>query len=169
MKHILKLVLLLAAASNLHADGPLEREFNQLNDERDKAIAAATDPIERKYLTSLEQLLRRATQANDLQTALKAREAMALSPITDAPSIKGTKWTWITVLNTSKIVFNPDGKFLNEQWPNFNGRWAQNGNKVQLRYEIQGKNTIIDLNFDKFKKTFVGKDPSGAVTMAAIK
>ena len=49
------------------------REMKVLQDQREKAIADATEPINRRYSASLEQLLRRAMQNNDLDTANKIR------------------------------------------------------------------------------------------------
>lgn len=62
--------------TTLSAETPFEREFKQLRDQREKSVAAAVDPINRRYQASLEQLLRRATQGNDLDTAVKIRKEM---------------------------------------------------------------------------------------------
>ena len=43
------------------------RELKRLQDERDKGMAAAVEPVKRRYLSALEPLLRRATQMNDLE------------------------------------------------------------------------------------------------------
>ena len=91
---ILFATLALAPASPIRAESPFEREFNQLRDQRDKTFAAAVEPINRKYQASLDQLLRRATQGNDLETALKIKEAMTqVSPgaaTSAAPSSEAT-------------------------------------------------------------------------------
>jgi hypothetical protein len=57
----------------LGADAPLQRELKQLQEDRQKALAAAAEPVNRRYEASLQQLLRRAMQSNDLDTAVKIR------------------------------------------------------------------------------------------------
>lgn len=63
-------ILLLASAA---AQTDSARELKQLQDQREKAISAATDPINRRYTATLEQLLRRAVQSNDTETANRIR------------------------------------------------------------------------------------------------
>ena len=59
------------AASPLYAESPFERELATLTQQRDKDIAAATEPITRRYRASLEQLLRKATQDGDFDAGQK--------------------------------------------------------------------------------------------------
>ena len=71
------LILLTAfATSRLFAESPMERELKLLQEQRDKAIASASEPINRKFQASLEQLLHRAMQTNDLDGALKIKQQM---------------------------------------------------------------------------------------------
>jgi hypothetical protein len=63
-------ILLLASAAG---QTDTARELKQLQDQRDKAISTAAEPINRRYAASLEQLLRRAIQTSDLDTANKIR------------------------------------------------------------------------------------------------
>lgn len=65
------------AVSAVAADSPFERDLKQLTEQREKALATAVDPINRRYQASLDQLLQRATQAKDLDAAVKIREALA--------------------------------------------------------------------------------------------
>ena len=69
-------VFLMITASVL-AESPFERELSQLGAQREREIGVAMEPINRRYKESLELLLRRATQANDLDAALKIRETIA--------------------------------------------------------------------------------------------
>ena len=62
------------------ADSAFERDVKQLSKQRDKEIEAAVEPINRRYQAALEQLLRRATQANDLDSAIKIKAALAAIP-----------------------------------------------------------------------------------------
>ncbi len=111
MKTPLVLAMILCVSGfALSADNDMERELKQLKEQRTKAAAAAMEPINRRYQTALEQLLRRATQANDLDLALKikgeiqtlASEAAAppaidftLTPIEKA--VAGTRWQFGTI------------------------------------------------------------------------
>src|SRR5205814_733581 len=51
----------LTIATPLHAESAFERELIQLREQRDRSIAAANEPIQRRYQASLDNLLRRAT------------------------------------------------------------------------------------------------------------
>jgi len=55
----------------LRAQTPNEREFNQLRAERDKAAAAALEPINRRYQDGLVRLARRAAVEPDLARAIQ--------------------------------------------------------------------------------------------------
>ena len=86
MKYTIVATLIVASIPCLHAESLFERELKQLRDQRDKAVAAAAEPINRRYQASLEQLLRRATQGNDLETALKIKQEMG-NPAATTPAI----------------------------------------------------------------------------------
>ena len=124
--------LLLITVTSLFAESTFERELSQLNAQRSQAAAAATAPIERRYKEALEALLRRATQANDLDSAIKIRQAMG-EPPDSAPAsdpakvaltkrglenrLEKTKWEALTVdwlmkmsFQKGKIIHNPNAK-----------------------------------------------------------
>ena len=69
-------VLLVLSAVGL-TESIYERELIQIAGQRDQALAAVAEPVNRRYKENLEALLRRATQANDLDAALKIRQAIA--------------------------------------------------------------------------------------------
>jgi len=50
--------------------------MHQLQDDYNKAVTAATEPLTRRYQASLEQLLKRATQAKDTENAAKIQEQL---------------------------------------------------------------------------------------------
>ena len=100
-------IILLTALGR--AQTQFEGELVKLKHEHDKALAAATAPIDKKYLAALEDLLRRATKTNDLDAALKIRSALEAfnserSAAIDPSQIKtkhalgkallGTKWSF---------------------------------------------------------------------------
>lgn len=121
MKSILIPLILISAASSAFAETVAARELQQVQEQRQKAVVAAVDPITRRYQTSLEQLLRRATLANDLDTALKIKTELetlgaasptssatttTTAPVTTPPEtgstnkaplevfLSGTRWEW---------------------------------------------------------------------------
>ena len=75
---IIFILITFSVSAALYAT-PFEQELAQLQEQRAKALATASDPINRRYAVSLEQLLRRATQANDLDSAIKMVEGTARS------------------------------------------------------------------------------------------
>lgn len=78
-------VLLCALVSASYGQSAYERELNQLIEQRDKAIAAASAPITARFKTSAEQLLKRATQSGDLDAANKIKAVLG-----DSASASGT-------------------------------------------------------------------------------
>lgn len=109
MKHSITfsiVVAILASASSTFAQSLFERDLQQLKDQRDKAITAATDPINRRYKAALEQLISHATQAKDLEAAVKAK-----TELTDlATVLPGTSWLWGGT-ESMKFSFLPGGRF----------------------------------------------------------
>jgi hypothetical protein len=97
------LFLCIALPSIAAAQNQFERELAQLRDQRDKAAKAATEPIDRRYKAALEQTLRRAMQANDLEAAVKIKAALSLvgaegaddnSTATLQLLMEGSRWEW---------------------------------------------------------------------------
>jgi hypothetical protein len=73
---------------NAPLPGQFEPEITQLREQHDEAIAAASEPINRRYQSSLEQTLQRAMQSNDLDAVAEIKTALAeLSP--NAPTGAG--------------------------------------------------------------------------------
>ncbi len=93
----------------LRAGTPLEQELKALQQQREKAEAAAIDPIERRYQESLEQMLRRALQAKDLEGSVKIQEAISILPKEAAKQLAGT-WTLLASTGyTATLTFRADG------------------------------------------------------------
>ena len=91
-------------ASSLQAETPFEREYKLLRDQRDKAIAAAIDPINRRHQASLDQLLRRATQGNDLETALKIKQELGAAAASVAVTPQPTAQTTGNKIKTKREI-----------------------------------------------------------------
>ena len=144
----MKLQYLIAATlffvQPIRAATEAEREFDRLTQERDKALASAAEPINRRYQSALDALLKKATQANDLSTALKIKEATdrLATVIPNASSrpnseLLGT-WRVHNLATGVKATYdiNPDNTF------NTNGRrtgtWEVKKGQLILHYEPRG-------------------------------
>ena len=141
MKHLAILLTLSGLSLPLHA-GPNEADFAQLKDLREQALSAASQPINQMYRASLEQLLRRATQDDDTETAAKIKfELQALAEAPAAPpamtpeasrlrvQLRGTEWR----LSPSKtFTLHEDGS-TSSSWHDRHGKWKVLGpNLVEL-------------------------------------
>jgi hypothetical protein len=142
-------LLLLASAAVVHAQSSYERELAQLKEQRDQAKAAVVEPIERRYQTALEQLLKRATQGNDLDAALKIKEELEKFPSSSDP--RNTPLELIGVWEVSDKVtkggalreFKPGGKLVSTDPPG--GRWSINGNKLVVMFADPKEVDTFDL------------------------
>ncbi len=99
-RHFVIALLLFSLAGLCRGESDFERELKQLLDQRDKARAAAVAPIDAKFKVAAEQLLRRATQLGDLDSANKIKGALdgnvPLEAAKTTSNLKkqlvGTKW-----------------------------------------------------------------------------
>lgn len=88
---------LLLTTAGVHAQSTYQRELAQLLDQRDKAIASATAPIQARFKQQAELLLQRAKQNND---AAAVAEIQAVVSGEQEPGVvrdlkrqlNGTKW-----------------------------------------------------------------------------
>lgn len=154
---------LIAVTGSTFAESDSAQEFKRLDEEHQKAITAAIEPINRRYQESLEQLLRKATQANDLDTAVRIKEvigtlaqsAPSRNKSSDAvsSSILG-EWYWGEPKNW--MLFYPNGK------SSMAGK--------QHQWEVLSDGTVIvknpsgekaTLHFDAAFKTFTGINFNG--------
>lgn len=91
------------------AQTPHRLELDRAQRDYETATKQALDPVKRRYADTLQQLLRRATAANDLDTAVRIQEALAqLGPASLDARLVGTKWT-----------FPVKGKPREQQWMEF--------------------------------------------------
>jgi len=80
-QNTMKLILLsvcavVAAFQPLLADSETEQELARLADQHDKALAAATGPIDQLYRSTLDLLLQKANQAEDAASVAKIKAAI---------------------------------------------------------------------------------------------
>jgi hypothetical protein len=128
-RYLLIVVFTLACAvRSALAESEVEKELGKLRDNRHKALASVSEPIERVYTLALEELLRRAMQANDLEGAVKIRAELKGRGVNSAASLAGeapavvkagkisaetlTKTPWAFAVPSIKFndvwTFNPD-------------------------------------------------------------
>jgi hypothetical protein len=155
MKAAQILFILVAMAAHANAESPFVREMTQLQQQRDAALG--------NYRTGLEALLRRASQANDLQAVglLRAELEKAGGPAAAAvaPSsqpanaaavdvltsrLVNTKWVWF---GRETLTLLPDGK---AEWSTGKQIWPWKVTSVGRR-TIEGVNMARN---NKFTITF---------------
>lgn len=158
-------IIPLIAAASTFAQAPLGREFTQLQEQQGKAVAAALEPVNWRYQTALEALLRRATQGNDLQTANLVNEELrklgvatggapvpktAVSAEGFEKALIGTKWFWF---GAEPITFMEGGK---AQWKESAASWPWKVKNRGLRV-VEGENlnnkAKWTITFDRDLKT----------------
>jgi hypothetical protein len=74
-RFLVGLLIVVALAARAFAQSYSD-DFTKLREQQQKSIQAAVEPINRRYVEALEQLLHKATQAGDLTTALAVREEL---------------------------------------------------------------------------------------------
>ena len=181
MKYVSAILLLLSAIVQLRAQAPFERDFNTLREQRDKAAAAAMDPINRRYQAGLEQLFRRATQGSDLDTALKAKAELQALSATTAPAGVTVRTTPVetsgvtpktvipTKVRSSNLVLSPEAMPWEQavQWCVANrvqmlsyATWADEKNRDKLNAEIGKSGVWVGLSYDFDQKVWLDLDGS---------
>jgi hypothetical protein len=151
------LVLAALAAFTFQASaqtGTYKSEYERLQKDYEAATKQALDPVKKRHADALQQLVRKATQAGDLETAVKAKEALEqLVTVRTASARNATtgaskRATLMAILSSSKWgvfdtptqkridtqVFNQDGTCAGR----FNGKWEViSGDAVQINANAQ--------------------------------
>ncbi len=163
----------LAIAAPAGADSAFEREFAQLKEQREAARAAALEPIERRYQAALEQLLRRATQGSDLDTAVKVKEELDNFPSSSDPRNTPLELIGLWALGhpgeTARLPreIKPNGKFISETPPG--GKWTINGNKLILTYNDPKFVDTYELPIRNHQLTGVNKQKQTVILYKDVK
>jgi hypothetical protein len=150
------------------AETDLARELKQVHEQREKAIAAAVEPINQKYKVTLEQMLRRVTQATDLDTAVAIKEELShLSggTTTDvhtelAHALTNGAWTWFGGGMRTSMVFNSDGSVTNKDW-GFAAKWSITGLRTVAIVPSKDGRVPAILKFDNTITSFTARDFNG--------
>ena len=164
MRSLITTSLVLLIVLHAVAESPYERDLNQLKGQRDKALTAATDPINRRYKESLDDLLRRATQASDLDAATKIKEEINQLGIASPVSISSftekllkQAWTWTSSPGSrAKLEFTRDGNVIHAGWKD--AKWAA---KPPNTLVITMGNAKATLKFNEAMTAFEGTDFGG--------
>ena len=138
--------VILTSTCLLCAQSLYEDNLKRLTEEHDQAVAAAVEPINRRYQAALEQLLERAIRNKDLEAAVKIKTKLAaLTPPSSAPWRKPanaeelkrflTGTTWKNNKAGDTLTFLPDGIFR-----------QQSGNTAP--WNTTGANTFKLWNYD---------------------
>ena len=152
-----KTLILIAALASilvfpLHAQSDALRELKRLQDQREAALDAAAEPINRKFGEALEPLLRRAIQTSDLEAATKIKLAQ------HAVTLANGLWTLRTdggYVGTRR--FNHDGSWIGEDGGK--GYWSIEGDKLVLK----NSNGVLDtLSIPGTDNRARGKNDKGA-------
>lgn len=162
------IIIFVLISTVVWAETSFERELAQLKDQHEKAIAAAVEPINRRHQSSLEQLLRRATQANDLAAANKIKAEIdgsadvavssgetVTSPNAVRKALVGA-WNWESKKVKSWGTFMPDGHF-NMDTSSYLVKIGSKGTVTFMRQDQ--KKATVRLNLDL--KSFTGTDFDG--------
>ena len=126
MKKILMIACwLMFCQSFAIAQSAFDKELATLSTQRSDAILKALKPINDQYRVALEAMLKRATQAGELDSALKIREELKNAPANEVVTsnisittegiklksrLVGSSWLWGNPPQ-SKFTFLANGKF----------------------------------------------------------
>ncbi len=128
MKTNLPTIIFLALVTkSFSADSQSANDLRQLKADRDKAIAESMAPINRRYQAGLEQLLRRATQANDLEAALKIKQEIDQI----SPTVHTIVGTWHFENNVREFRADGTVAFAGSKGKN---SWKAYDDKIVLTY-----------------------------------
>ena len=149
------LLMIFGMISPLSGQTAFETELSLLQQRRDKALAAAVDPIDRRYEIALEALLKKATQAGDLDAALKLREM--LKEVTPAAPVQETaeqllkkgEWTWFSGAKPhGTIKFLDDNKMKKTEGLYFLGSWKMTGLRKFEIHDVSGNHWTFEFNME---------------------
>lgn len=126
MKFIGLLIYSTVLSSAFCAESAFEREGKQLKEQRDKALAASNQQINARYKEALQLLLRRATDGNDLELALKLKKELENLSLFDSD--------WGNPADAGYLTFHADGS-ASSSW-GLKGTWKYEGDyKLTIKFD----------------------------------
>lgn len=180
MKKLVLATLAALTASAFAQSGTYKSDYERLQRDYEAATAQALDPVKKRHADALQQLIRKATQASDLETAVKAKESLdqlfppkqatgnattgASKRAALAANLTSSKWAVFDTPTQKRIdtqVFNVDGTCAGR----LNGRWeAVSDDEVKIYANSQtyagtmnGSGTQID--FTRINRTMRKEKP----------
>jgi hypothetical protein len=139
------LIGITSTATLLSGNSPYESDLRQLEQQHAAAVATAVEALNRRYQADLEQLLKRATQNNDLDAAIKINNALAKLGVTApvAPSRNSPIGTWRFEIGRKSYVrtFHEDGTITGDSFTGA-GTWKLTGDKIFISYPDKGQATL---------------------------
>ncbi|RYD31808.1 MAG: hypothetical protein EOP87_14015 [Verrucomicrobiaceae bacterium] len=124
----------------------LSDDIERLQMARDEAVAKATAPIDKKFRESLEALMKRATQAGDLEAANAIKAKIEELRPKGVEVLEGT--TWASKNHNTVIHFKKGGKMI-EEWsggPSENSWKRVSPKEVKVTSKSTGKEFKFTLN-----------------------
>ena len=137
LTNTLKLLLVLSCAeAAANAETEYERQFKLLTEQRDKAISAAVEPINRRYAASLERLIKRTTQAAQLEKALEIKkELQSLKDGEAGANVTGLIGSWSAAYSkgggSNNVTSSADGKITSST---AEGTWTTEGSRMMIKW-----------------------------------
>lgn len=129
----LLLVLFGLLVSDADAQSSALRDFEKLKEQRDKAIQAATQPVQEKYLAALETLLQNAIRSGDVDGAAKLKAEFEAAQGTMTPAFVIGVWK-IARPDGGRTVYiiEPEGKayFIGGDGKSYSNVWKIEGRKL---------------------------------------
>ena len=156
-------VMLCSLSTLTFADSIYQTQLKQLTEQRDKALASAAQPINKKYQESLQDLLLRASRSNDTEAvaviadALKALGTPADTKKTPAlpPEAKRYVGRWTITFENGTVIgprtLNADGTAIPP------ATWEISDNKLKVHMD-GGKVDTFNLPLRGDKLNGVGHD-----------
>jgi hypothetical protein len=137
---------LLIIASIALGESPNERELNEIQSQRQKAITAASEAIEEKYTISLKRLLRAAMDGQDVDATSKIIQALedagdSSATLAPADSLPG-RWLFRSEDWYGERRFTAYGS-VNAGVDGF-ANWTVVGNELRVDY-LNGNGAIFAL------------------------
>ena len=128
-----------------------ERDLKKLRELHKKAIEKAIEPVNQRYVLELETLLKNATAAGDLDTAILVRDEIGRYQRAPARSSFVGEWEYKENGRTYRRIILPDGKV--ELWRN-GQRWSKGEGKFWFEGFTwrKGYNNTIEIFNDKGEK-----------------
>jgi hypothetical protein len=132
-----------------------QTQLKQLTEQRDKALAAAAQPINKKYQESLEQLLLRASRSNDAEAVAAiadAFKALGAKPESEPSGGLATQERIRDLLTSNVWVHRGDAHYKFTK----NGRFEFVEGNQKGRYKIDPKTSSVSFIWDNLNDKSCG-------------